>query len=90
MKRKQEKRYQFADSHGGCYSTDGRQIVCLHMSEYVYKSFFPLTGLTHLSPQFPDGHHERQAVNGCHSDASLRAIVILPQGCIGVCLLAYP
>jgi hypothetical protein len=39
MKRKQEKRYQFADSHGSCYSTDGRHIGCLHMTEYAYKVF---------------------------------------------------
>jgi len=29
MERKQEERYQFSDSHGGCYSTDGRHIGCL-------------------------------------------------------------
>lgn len=38
MKRKQEKRYKFADSHGGCYSIDGRHTECLHMSEHAYKS----------------------------------------------------
>lgn len=90
MRRKQVERYQFSYYHGGCYSTDGRHIGCLHLSEYAYKSFFPLTGLTHLSPQFPDGHHERQAVNGCRSYASLRAIVILTQGYIAGSRHTYP
>jgi len=28
-----KRRYKFADSHGGCYSIDGRHIGCMHMSQ---------------------------------------------------------
>jgi len=38
MKRKQEKHYQFPYSRGGCYTTDGRYIECLHKSEWAYVS----------------------------------------------------